>query len=197
MAFSTDNYFLAIKNDKMPNILFIWDLNQMNLQFVLIQLNEVSYFEWAKNENILFISTNNNKLYYFTLDSCKILQLFKDFNNNSLIFSPDGKKMMVKDTNNFIMVNINSYIEEEENEEIIRQKAYQNDMKVEENYANDEKEGNIDDNINENEIENNNEEEEENEEMDEQIKESSEENKMNNNNNNIAFEEEIGMNPDS
>ena len=81
--------------------------------------------------------------------------------------------MMVKDTNNFIMVNINSYIEEEENEEIIRQKAYQNDMKVEENYAND--------NINENETENNNEEEEENEEMDEQIKESSEENKMNNN----------------
>ena len=197
MAFSTDNYFLAIKNDKMPNILFIWDLNQMNLQFVLIQLNEVAYFEWAKNENILFISTNNNKLYYFTLDSCKILQLFKDFNNNSLIFSPDGKKMMVKDTNNFIMVNINSNIEEEENEENIRQKAYQNDMKVEENYANDEKEGNIDDNINENEIENNNEEEEENEEMDEQIKESSEENKMNNNNNNIAFEEEIGMNPDS
>ena len=30
--------------------------------------------------------------------------------------------------------------------------------------------------------------------MDEQIKESSDENKMNNN---IAFEEEIGMNPDS
>ena len=35
MAFSFDNYFLATKNDKMPNILFIWDINQMNLQFVL------------------------------------------------------------------------------------------------------------------------------------------------------------------
>ena len=192
MAFSTDNYFLAIKNDKMPNILFIWDLNLMNLQFVLIQQNEVVFFEWAKNENILFISTNNNKLYYFTLDSCKILQLFKDFNNNSLIFSPDGKKMMVKDTNNFIMVNINNNNNEEENEESTR-KNYEINMKVEENYLNDEKEGNVDNNLNENEIENNNE-EEENEEMDEQIKESSDENKMNNN---IAFEEEIGMNPDS
>ena len=192
MAFSSDNYFLATKNDKMPNILFIWDLNLMNLQFVLIQQNEVAFFEWAKNENILFISTNNNKLYYFTLDSCKILQLFKDFNNNSLIFSPDGKKMMVKDTNNFIMVNINNNNNEEENEESTR-KNYEINMKVEENYPNDEKEGNVDNNLNENEIENNNE-EEENEEMDEQIKESSDENKMNNN---IAFEEEIGMNPDS
>ena len=192
MAFSSDNYFLATKNDKMPNILFIWDLNLMNLQFVLIQQNEVVFFEWAKNENILFISTNNNKLYYFTLDSCKILQLFKDFNNNSLIFSPDGKKMMVKDTNNFIMVNINNNNNEEENEESTR-KNYEINMKVEENYPNDEKEGNVDNNLNEIEIENNNE-EEENEEMDEQIKESSDENKMNNN---IAFEEEIGMNPDS
>ena len=192
MAFSSDNYFLATKNDKMPNILFIWDLNLMNLQFVLIQQNEVVFFEWAKNENILFISTNNNKLYYFTLDSCKILQLFKDFNNNSLIFSPDGKKMMVKDTNNFIMVNINNNNNEEENEESTR-KNYEINMKVEENYSNDEKEGNVDNNLNENEIENYNE-EEENEEMDEQIKESSDENKMNNN---IAFEEEIGMNPDS
>ena len=192
MAFSSDNYFLATKNDKMPNILFIWDLNLMNLQFVLIQQNEVVFFEWAKNENILFISTNNNKLYYFTLDSCKILQLFKDFNNNSLIFSPDGKKMMVKDTNNFIMVNINNNNNEEENEESTR-KNYEINMKVEEYYPNDEKEGNVDNNLNENEIENNNE-EEENEEMDEQIKESSDENKMNDN---IAFEEEIGMNPDS
>ena len=199
MAFSSDNYFLATKNDKMPNILFIWDLNQMNLQFVLIQLNEVVYFEWAKNENVLFISTNNNKLYYFTLDSCKILQLSKDFNNNALIFSPDGKKMMIKDTNNFIMVNLINNNEEEENEESLRQNEYNNNMKMEENYINNEKEGNVDNNLNEDEIENNNE-EEENEEMDEQIKESSEENKMNINNinnNNIAFEEEIGMNPDS
>jgi WD40 repeat protein len=171
MAFSFDNYFLATKNDKMPNILFIWDLNQMNLQFVLIQINEVVHFEWGKKDNILFISTNNNKLYYFTLDSCKILQLPKDFNNKSLIFSPDGTKMIMKDINNFIMVNI-------DNDENIN-------TKIEENYINGDKEGNIDENINEDEIENNI----EGEEMEEQINEED--------NNNVVFEEEIGMNPDS
>ena len=146
MAFSFDNIFLATKNDNMPNLVFIWDLNQMNLQTVLIHLNEVTYFKWSKNKNMLFISTNNNKLYYFTLDSCKILQLPKDFNNKSLIFSPDGTKMIMKDINNFIMVNI-------DNDENIN-------TKVEENYINGDKEGNIDENINEDEIENNIEDEE-------------------------------------
>ena len=191
MAFSFDNYFLATKNDKMPNILFIWDINQMNLQFVLIQLNEIVHFEWAKNKNILFISTNNNKLYYFTLDSCKILQLSKDFNNKSLIFSSDGKKMMIKDTNNFIMVNMDN--NEEENEDRMRQIVNQDDnnehMKVEENYVNEEKyenENDDDNNLNEN---------EEGEEMEEQIlmEDNSPDNKLKNK---IVFEEEV-INPDS
>ena len=191
MAFSFDNYFLATKNDKMPNILFIWDINQMNLQFVLIQLNEIVHFEWAKNKNILFISTNNNKLYYFTLDSCKILQLSKDFNNKSLIFSSDGKKMMIKDTNNFIMVNMDN--NEEENEDRMRQIVNQDEnnehMKVEENYVNEEKyenENDDDNNLNEN---------EEGEEMEEQIhmEDNSPDNKLKNK---IVFEEEV-INPDS
>ena len=106
MAFSYDNNFLATKNENMPNVLFIWDLNLMNLKTVLIHLNEVTYFKWSKNKNMLFISTNNNKLYYFTLDSCKILELAKDFHNKSLTFSYDGRKMIVKDFNSFIVVNI-------------------------------------------------------------------------------------------
>ena len=106
MAFSYDNNFLATRNDNMPNVLFIWDLNIMFLQTILIHLNEISCFEWMKTKNILFISTNNNKLYYFTLDSCKILQLPKDFQNKSFIISNDGQKMMLKDNNYFITVNI-------------------------------------------------------------------------------------------
>ena len=108
MSFSYDSNFLATKNDNMPNVLFIWNLNTMNLQTVLIHLNEVIYFKWNKNNNILFISTNNSKLYYFTLDSCKILHLANDFYNKGLVFSNDGNKMMVKDTNSFIMVNIDN-----------------------------------------------------------------------------------------
>ena len=190
MTFSFDNYFLATKNDKMPNILFIWDINQMNLQFVLIQLNEVIHFEWAKNKNILFISTNNNKLYYFTLDSCKILKLAKDFNNKSLLFSSDGKKMMIKDTNNFIMVNLENE-ETERNKSEMREEYSNENMKVEENYIINSKDEN-NENLNEDEIDDG----KEGENMEEQMQ-SADFSSGKKINNKIVFVEEEGMNPDS
>ena len=212
MAFSYDNFFLATKNDNMPNILFIWDLNQMNLLTVLIQLNEISYFQWAKNQNILFISTNNNKLYYFTLDSCKILKLAPDFQNKSLIFSGDGKKMMVKDINNFIMVNIENP-NEEKKEELINIPNIQESQPKFENI----KEG--EDELNqqgEEEIINEGEEqqEEEYQEGEEYMEgeeyqegelmqnegeeqEQEQEEMIEQGSNKIVFEEEIGMNPQS
>ena len=190
MAFSFDNYFLATKNDKMPNILFIWDLNQMNLQFVLIQINEVVHFEWGKKDNILFISTNNNKLYYFTLDSCKILKLTKDFNNKSLLFSSDGKKMMIRDTNNFIMVNLENEEEGRNSKEMGEEYSNEN-MKVEENYVINSKDEN-NENLNEDEIDDG----EEGENMEEQMQ--SEDNSPDKKiNKKIVFVEEEGMNPDS
>ena len=206
MAFSSDNFFLATKNDNMPNIIFIWDLNQMNLQTILIQLNEVNYFQWAKNQNILFISTNNNKLYYFTLDSCKILQLVSDFQNKSLIFSSDGKKMMVKDTNNFIMVNI-----ENKNDEKIENPSQLNEEKKDEEKI--KKMHEEQKNTNEGEEYQQGEEGEEGEEEyhEEQYQEGEEylesevlqdngeeqQEEIVNRSNKITFEEEFGMNPDS
>ena len=204
MAFSYDNFFLATKNDNMPNILFIWDLNQMNLLTVLIQLNEISYFQWAKNQNILFISTNNNKLYYFTLDSCKILKIAPDFQNKSLIFAGDGKKMMVKDINNFIMVNIEnkndekienpSQLNEEKKDEEKVKKMHEEQKNTNEGeeYQQDEEGEEGEEEYHEEQYQEGelmqNEGEEQEQEQEEMIEQGS---------NKIVFEEEIGMNPQS
>ena len=121
--------------------------------FLYICIIYRNYFE-INNQNILFISTNNNKLYYFTLDSCKILQLAPDFKNKSFILSPDSKKMTIKDTNNFIMVRIGNENENSEEKEdrirkVIINEEYQNDhVKVEENDIIRDKEGNENENEN-------------------------------------------------
>jgi len=172
IAFSYDNNYLATKNDNMPNVLFIWDLNYMSLQTVLIHLNEISYFDWAKNKNILFISTGNNKLYYFTFDSCKILQLAKDFRNNSFILGNDGQKMMIKDNNYFITVNI-----EESNDTSNNMNTGDiNENEIIENQTN----NYIEQNINNNQIEyqNDNENQEQYEEQYEEMQENGEEQNM-------------------
>ena len=136
MDFSPDNIFLATKNDNMPNVLFIWDLNLMKLQTVLIHLSEIFHFKWSRN-NILFISTDNNKLYYYTTDSCKILKLNNDFHNKSIVLSNDGKKMMVKDINSFIMVNIDN---EDNFNEVINKIEENNEEEKNYNYNGEEQE---------------------------------------------------------
>ena len=164
ISFSYDNNYIATKNDNMSNILFIWDLNLMSLQTVLIHLNEISYFDWDKNKNILFISTNNNKLYYYTIDSCKILQLTKDFQNNSFIISNDGQKMMIKDNNYFITVNIEEQNDSSNNINV----GDINENEIPEN-QNNQMEYQINEQNNENENENEN--EEQYEEMQENMEE--------------------------
>ena len=164
ISFSYDNNYIATKNDNMPNILFIWDLNLMSLQTVLIHLNEISYFDWDKNKNILFISTNSNKLYYYTIDSCKILQLTKDFQNNSFIISNDGQKMMIKDNNYFITVNIEEQNDSSNNINV----GDINENEIPEN-QNNQMEYQINEQNNENENENEN--EEQYEEMQENMEE--------------------------
>lgn len=106
MSFSFDCNYLATKNENTPNIIYIWDLTKLKLHSVLIQINEVNCFQWVQNQFILFISTGNNKLYYYTLGSCEIVELEKDFSSNSFIISNDGKKMIIRGNNNFIIADI-------------------------------------------------------------------------------------------
>ena len=162
----------------------------------IIHLNEVIYFQWAKNQNILFISTNNNKLYYFSLDTFSILQLAPDFQNKSLIFSSNGKKLMVKDTNNFIMVNIENQNEAEENSELAQPQTDQkyeggSDKKEIERKSekSEKKSGEKEKQEEENEFVEENESDNDEEQGEEIITEG--------NNPRITFDEEIGMSPDS
>lgn len=112
ISFSYDGSFLATKNDNMPKVLFVWDMNRMCLMTVLIHLNEVIDFKWSKSQFILFISTGNNKLYYFTLESCNIIEINQGFKNCSLLLSDNGKKMFIKDENNFVIFDMLSGIVE-------------------------------------------------------------------------------------
>lgn len=106
MSYSYDSNFLATKNENMPNCVFIWETFGMNLHTVIIQLNNVIDFRWAETAHILFISTKNNKLYYFTLESCFCYELKEGFCLEGFSMSKDGKKLVLKDSQSFIICDL-------------------------------------------------------------------------------------------
>jgi WD40 repeat protein len=195
IEFSYDSNFMASLNEKNNNILYIWELFNLSLQTVIIQMNKIKSFKWAKNQHILFINTENDKLYYFTLESIYVNELGDNFINKEFIFNEDGNKMIIKSENNFIIVDINSnnmlqnnmrYNESQNTYDNIENNNNENELDNQENDGNknlkeeEENENNEEENQQEN-IINTNENNEENENENENV----ENNQENNNNNDI------------
>ncbi|XP_060057297.1 WD repeat-containing protein WRAP73 isoform X3 [Erinaceus europaeus] len=75
MAFSSDNYFLATKNDNVPNAVWIWDVQKMRLFVVLEQLSPVRSFQWDPQQPRLAICTGSSKVYLWSPAGCVSVQV--------------------------------------------------------------------------------------------------------------------------
>ena len=102
---SEDSLFIASKDDSIGNVIFIWELVTLNLHSVIILKNEVTNFNWAPNMNCLYICSESSKIYLFKMDSISVIELPSNFYTQSVVLSKDGRKVILKDLNNFILMN--------------------------------------------------------------------------------------------
>ena len=72
------------------------------------KINKIKSFKWTKNQNILFINTEDDKLYNFNFEIDFIHELDDNFINKEFIFNEDGNKIIIKNENNFIIFDLNS-----------------------------------------------------------------------------------------
>lgn len=102
---SEDSLFIASKDESLPNVIFIWELINLQLHSVIILKNKVTSFSWAPNTNCLYICSENTKIYLFKMDSISVIELPSDFYAQNIILSKDGKKVILKDLHKFILMN--------------------------------------------------------------------------------------------
>jgi hypothetical protein len=53
----------------MPNVLWIWEVQSLELRYVLIQIAPIKTFKWAGNCKALVICTGQNKIYFWSPSS--------------------------------------------------------------------------------------------------------------------------------
>ncbi|XP_034527005.1 WD repeat-containing protein WRAP73 isoform X4 [Ailuropoda melanoleuca] len=101
LAFSPDNYFLATRNDSVPNAVWIWDVQKLRLFVVLEQLSPVRSFQWDPQQPRLAICTGGGKVYLWSPAGCVSVQVpgEGDFQVLSLCwhFSGDSLALLSKD----------------------------------------------------------------------------------------------------
>lgn len=108
IEFSFDSNFMATKNDNMKNVVFIWELFELNLFTVIVQLNNVVDFKWSPKQNVLFIVTDNNKLYHYNLEAIFVTDLPDNFRANEIVLNSIGSKIILKDPDYMILVDYQS-----------------------------------------------------------------------------------------
>ncbi|CAL1605847.1 unnamed protein product [Knipowitschia caucasica] len=75
LVFSSDSRYLATKNDSIPCVLWVWDLQSMTSVAVLEQTSPVRCFQWDPRQNRLALCTANAKLYLWSPGGCVAVQV--------------------------------------------------------------------------------------------------------------------------
>ena len=95
------------KKDATPNVLWIWQISSLSLHTIIIQINPIKSFNWSPTDHMLLISTDNSKLYSFTLSKIYVFDIEVDkkvnLKFNKLYWSNDGKYFIMEDKSNFII----------------------------------------------------------------------------------------------
>ncbi|XP_026577859.1 WD repeat-containing protein WRAP73 [Pseudonaja textilis] len=112
LAFSSDNSFLATKNDNLPNTVWIWDVQKMKLYGVLEHLGPVQDFHWDPKQPRLALCTGNTKVYLWSAAGCASVQIPMegDFKVTSLCWHPSEDSLVLLSKDNFCLC----YLEREE-----------------------------------------------------------------------------------
>ncbi|GER50818.1 WD-repeat protein [Striga asiatica] len=102
MAWSSDSQYICTRNDSMPSVLWIWNVQQLELAAILIQKDPIRAAAWDPTSPRLFLCTGSTNLYMWTpLQTCCINVPFPQFSVLDLKWNLDGRYLLLKDKESF------------------------------------------------------------------------------------------------
>ena len=109
---SFNSLFLATRNgikyiDNNPSVVWIWSLNDLNLNVLMIQLFNIKHIEWSPKSNHLAFCTGTGKLFLWSSQGASVCEIpleIKDFRVNKIQWANNGNSMLISDKNRFIII---------------------------------------------------------------------------------------------
>ncbi|KAL9995135.1 putative transcription factor WD40-like family [Helianthus debilis subsp. tardiflorus] len=95
MSWSKDSQYICTRNDSMPTVLWIWDMNLLELAAILIQKDPIRAAAWDPTSTRLVLCTGTSHVYMWTpsgaycvnvpLPHFSVMDLKWDFNGSCLL----------------------------------------------------------------------------------------------------------------
>ncbi|CAG8588720.1 12576_t:CDS:10 [Acaulospora morrowiae] len=116
--FNANGSLIVTLNDNMPNCLWIWDVNHLNLIALIIQLNSVKNFYWNPVEADKLVICCGNEFVYFWCGQDQGTEIIEvpsvNFKVYNMSWRSDGKSILMMDKTRFCV----SFITDRDNSEL-------------------------------------------------------------------------------
>jgi len=96
IKFSLDNRYIVTVNDNMPCIAWLWDIERLSLQSVLIHNQPIKDLNWDPVEPRLAVCTGGNRFYMWTAEGAMVVPLpssTENFGVDSVSWHPRGESI--------------------------------------------------------------------------------------------------------
>jgi hypothetical protein len=102
IAWSFDDRFLATSDARTPRAVWIWDMVNIELCAVLVQMDDVAAFEWDPRMNRLAIVTGSERVYVWSPDGASFVQIpLPGFTAKTVSWNPVGDSFLLGDKGTF------------------------------------------------------------------------------------------------
>ncbi|KAL0321688.1 UNVERIFIED_CONTAM: WD repeat-containing protein WRAP73 [Sesamum calycinum] len=102
MSWSNDSQYICTRNDSMPTVLWIWDVQHLELAAILIQKDPVRAVAWDPTCPRLVLCTGSTNLYMWTPSGAYCINApFPNFSIFDLKWNSDGSCLLLKDKESF------------------------------------------------------------------------------------------------
>lgn len=97
IAFSSDNRYLATRNDNQPTAVWVWDISRLSLCSLLLHEHHVRCMAWDPAQTRLAIATGTNKIYMWSPEGSLAVVMPNEaaFPIQQLQWQKDGSTMLL------------------------------------------------------------------------------------------------------
>ncbi|XP_047939297.1 WD repeat-containing protein WRAP73 [Salvia hispanica] len=102
MSWSSDSQYMCTRNDSMPTVVWVWDVQRLELAAILIQKDPVRAAAWDPTCCRLVLCTGSSNLYMWTPSGAYCINApFPQFSVLDLKWNSDGSCLILKDKDSF------------------------------------------------------------------------------------------------
>lgn len=105
IAFSSNARYIATINDNMPNVVWIWDIDKLEMANVLIQKHTVKHLAWSPSKPVLALCTGSSQIYLWNVDKCITQEIPNEghFQIHKLLWHPRGESLLLMSKENLCL----------------------------------------------------------------------------------------------